>query len=42
MTENIGVENSSSITYYNENLPAMGAGRSIWVMSVYTRGYYKR
>jgi hypothetical protein len=28
MTENIGVENSSSITYDDENLPAMGADRS--------------
>ena len=34
MTENIGVENTSSITYYDENLPAMGAGRSRWVMPV--------
>ena len=30
----IGVDNSSSIAYDDENLPAMGAGRSIWVMSV--------
>jgi len=33
MTENISVENTSSITYYDENLPAMGVGRSIWLMS---------
>ena len=33
MTENICVENMSSITYYDENLPAMGVGRSIWLMS---------
>ena len=33
MTEKSGVENSSSITYDGKNLPAMGAGRSIWVMS---------
>jgi len=33
MTENIGVENRVLLTYYDENLPAMGAGKSIWVMS---------
>jgi len=34
MTENIGVENSSSTAYNEENLPVMVAGRSIWEMSV--------
>ncbi len=30
VTENIGVENLGSAIYHNENLPVIGAGRSIW------------
>jgi hypothetical protein len=33
MTENIGVDSSSSTTYYDENLPVMVAGRSTWEIS---------
>ena len=40
MKEETGVENSSSITYDDGNLPAMGVGRSIWVMSVDGNGPY--
>jgi len=34
MTENIGIENLTSITYYDENLLLMLTGASIWEMSV--------
>ena len=37
MTENIGVDNLSKVTYYDENLPVMVAGRSLWEMSVRER-----
>ena len=33
MTENIGIDNLTSITYYDENLPLMLTGASIWEMS---------
>ena len=32
MTENIGIDNLTSITYYDENLPLMLTGASIWEM----------
>jgi hypothetical protein len=35
MTENIGVENSSSIIYYDEDLPVMGAGRFVREIRAY-------
>lgn len=33
----LGVERSSSITYSSENLPVMGAGRSLWKSRVRCR-----
>lgn len=33
ITENIGVESSSSFTYYDEKLPIMVAGKSRWEIS---------
>ena len=35
MTENIGIDNLTSITYYDENIPLMLTGASIWEMSYY-------
>ena len=37
MTENIGIDNLTSITYYDENLPLMVIGAFIWEMSVWWR-----
>jgi len=34
MIESIGFENSSSIIYYDEDLPVIDAGRSIWEISI--------
>lgn len=33
MAEDIGLDNSSPITYYDINLPVMVAGRSMWEIS---------